>query len=166
MKCLSLIQPWAALVILGAKHYETRGWHTDYRGRLAIHASRTFPDAARALCLLEPYRSVLRAAGFHQSADLPRGALLGTVALLDCLPASELLPRLPEFSREAAFGDYRSGRWAWKLDDPIRYDVPLSCRGRLGLFEVPQLVEENAPTTSLSIWTPNQTEPRLAGSAH
>ncbi len=44
MKCISLIQPWATLIIHGAKRFETRGWRTLYRGPLTIHASGCFPS--------------------------------------------------------------------------------------------------------------------------
>jgi hypothetical protein len=137
MKCLSLMQPWATLVVLGAKCYETRRWHTEYRGRIAIHASRTFPEACRALCPQEPFRSVLHLAGCRQSADLPCGVIIGTVELVDCFPAWEMLARFPAGSPEAAFGDYHPGRWAWKLDEPIMFAVPIPYPGRLGLFDVP-----------------------------
>jgi hypothetical protein len=40
MKCLSIIQPWASLIAIGAKRYETRSWQTRLRGRIAIAASR------------------------------------------------------------------------------------------------------------------------------
>jgi hypothetical protein len=43
MKCISLIQPWASLVLLGEKRYETRNWSTAYRGPLLIHASKGMP---------------------------------------------------------------------------------------------------------------------------
>lgn len=40
---LTLTQPWATLVALGEKHYETRSWDTGYRGLVAIHAAKKFP---------------------------------------------------------------------------------------------------------------------------
>lgn len=40
MKALSLTQPWASLVAVGAKRIETRSWRTSYRGPLAIHAAK------------------------------------------------------------------------------------------------------------------------------
>src|SRR5688572_4676832 len=39
MKALSLRQPWAWAVVHGGKRVENRGWTTDYRGPLLIHAS-------------------------------------------------------------------------------------------------------------------------------
>ena len=43
MKAITLTQPWATLVAIGAKRIETRSWRTFYRGPLAIHAGKTLP---------------------------------------------------------------------------------------------------------------------------
>jgi hypothetical protein len=40
MKVLTLAQPWATLVAIGAKKIETRSWPTNYRGPLAIQFAR------------------------------------------------------------------------------------------------------------------------------
>ena len=40
MKALTLYQPWATLIAIGAKKIETRSWGTNYRGPLAIHAGK------------------------------------------------------------------------------------------------------------------------------
>lgn len=151
MKGLCLIQPWASLVVLGAKRWETRGWRTNHRGPLAIHAGRRFPDAARALCEAEPFRSVLLRAGFRHPSDLPCGALLGTVTLVDCLPTQRILAQLPRAAPELVFGDYRPGRWAWQLADPLCLPSPVAFPGRVGLFEVPDsLCSRSAASTPLT----------------
>jgi hypothetical protein len=136
MKCLSLMQPFATLIVIGAKRYETRKWHTDLLGPLAIHAGRHFSDKARALCVQEPFRSFLARAGYRQSADLPRGAVLGTVELVKCLPVPTVLSLLQDRPEELAFGDHRKARWAWQLARPLPLREPYRCRGRLGLFDV------------------------------
>jgi hypothetical protein len=38
MICLTMHQPWASLLVYGIKRAEGRGWTTDFRGRLWIHA--------------------------------------------------------------------------------------------------------------------------------
>lgn len=43
MKAVTLWQPWASLVAIGAKTIETRSWATSYRGPLAIHAAARKP---------------------------------------------------------------------------------------------------------------------------
>ena len=53
MKAITIWQPWATLLPLGVKLYETRSWATSYRGPIAIHAAalklpqvlkKCFPD--------------------------------------------------------------------------------------------------------------------------
>lgn len=49
-KVLTLWQPWASLVTVGAKMVETRPWSTKYRGTLYIHAAaKPMKDEAAAL---------------------------------------------------------------------------------------------------------------------
>ncbi len=43
MKFLTIRQPWAQLIAVGAKHIETRPFSTKYRGPLAIHAGKAWP---------------------------------------------------------------------------------------------------------------------------
>ncbi len=135
MKCLSLRQPFATLVILGAKRAETRSWPTQHRGPLAIHAARQFPLDARALCEREPFRTVLEAAGYPTAEQLPLGAILGIVDVTDCRPAEDF--DVDPASDEAAFGDFRPGRWGWLLANPSGLPLPIPCKGQLGLFDVP-----------------------------
>jgi activating signal cointegrator 1 len=136
LKALAVAQPWATLIMLGVKRLETRGWRTEHRGPLAIHASRTFPPPARALCEQEPFKTLLRQGGYLGWARLPRGALLGTVELVGCTPVEELdLESLS--AAERALGDYRFGRWAWQLRDPRPLAVPLPALGRLGVYSIP-----------------------------
>jgi hypothetical protein len=40
MKCLSLKQPYAELLVSGKKTIELRNWNTSFRGKFLIHASR------------------------------------------------------------------------------------------------------------------------------
>ena len=86
MKALSLTQPWATLVAMGAKRIETRSWATSYRGPLAIHASKGLPswvaDAVRgepqfANALGDLFDPHGRALG-----DLPRGFIIATAKLI------------------------------------------------------------------------------------
>jgi len=139
MKCFTILQPWASLLFSGAKRFETRSWLTNHRGLLAIHAGRKFPEAARALCQTEPFRLALREAGFRDSADLPRGVVLGYVELVGCYPTEDLTAHriVPVNSAEWVFGDYRPGRWAWGCRWPVRLAILFPFPGWRGLFDVP-----------------------------
>jgi hypothetical protein len=136
VKALSLTQPWATLVAIGAKRVETRSWETGYRGPLAIHAAKGFPDWAMDTCQEKPFRSVLLAAGIAGVCDLPRGAVIATCRLVGCVPTDIFFPA----ERERAFGDFDSGRFAWLLDDIVPLPAPIPAKGALGLWawELPE----------------------------
>jgi activating signal cointegrator 1 len=133
MRALSLTQPWASLVAIGAKTWETRSWQTAYRGPIAIHAAKAFPQDARRLCLTEPFTRVLVAAGIRLlSGQPPLGAVVATATLVDCVRTEVVRDSLtPE---ERAFGDYGDGRWAWKFEDVARLPQPIPAKGALGLW--------------------------------
>src|SRR5262245_50640539 len=147
MKALTLTQPWATLVALGAKQVETRSWRVSHRNLpLAIHAAKSFPRSARALCAEEPFRQALKAAGYgFDGYDLPTGVVLATVTLLDCCTV-EHLERAPHIltPTERAFGNSSPGRFAWRLWKPQVLPEPAPARGSLGLWEweVPRLLAE------------------------
>src|SRR5262249_18463111 len=137
MKAISLKQPWASLLVLGAKRFETRSWHTEHRGPLLVHASKDWPVAARELCLCEPFRSALeevnpfvQGTGGPVTAALPLGAMLGVVEVVGCHSTDVLRTcpsgegRFPLSNQEWAFGDYRPGRWAWECKNPRRLRTP------------------------------------------
>ena len=52
MKCLSVRQPWAALILHGVngqkKDVENRAWPTKFRGAMLIHASKSVDEGALA----------------------------------------------------------------------------------------------------------------------
>ena len=50
MKCLSLWQPWASLMVNGIKRVETRSWPPRHTGPLLIHASTHWDATQLNLC--------------------------------------------------------------------------------------------------------------------
>jgi hypothetical protein len=135
MKALSLTQPWASLVVAGAKKLETRSWPTYYRGPLLIHAAKGFPLGARAVCHRAPFCHALAAAGFHHVGELPLGQILGIVTLTGCISTAKALEGID--ASEHSFGDYGVGRFAWQFTEPLLFDEAIPCRGSLGLWKVP-----------------------------
>lgn len=153
IKVLSVIQPWASLIAVGAKKVETRSWKTYYRGTLGIHASANFPVEARAICMEEPFYSTLRAAGFvdygivkRSANDLPLGAIIATVDLVDC----RWIP-IPGFERvytggaeglfqvpgepERSFGNYVPLWFAWIFENLKVLPEPIPAKGRQKLWD-------------------------------
>jgi len=41
MKCLSVCQPYANLIVSGKKTIELRNWNTNFRGEFLVHAPTT-----------------------------------------------------------------------------------------------------------------------------
>lgn len=132
IKALTLWQPWASLVIGGWKRWETRSYKTRYRGELAIHAAKREPDWCRVLWDNELCFSCLIGMGYQTFDQLPRGAVLGYVRLQDIWPTHRMQYQVGRMEQE--FGDFRTGRFAWKLEDPVKFDRPHKIRGRQGLW--------------------------------
>ena len=147
MKALTLTQPWATLVAIGAKHYETRSWRTSYRGPLLIHAARGYTHADRRIAIEQPqFRHAL---DFHDPFKWV-GHILALVDLIDCIPTERFVApgshvgrdRVLISSAEFAFGDYTAGRWAWRLMNVRRLVEPIPFNGSLGLWRAPDSVVE------------------------
>ncbi|ATO48411.1 ASCH domain-containing protein [Brevibacillus laterosporus] len=137
MKAITIHQPWATLIALGEKEFETRSWRTKYRGELAIHAGKKVDKEA---CQQEPFRSVL--AKYGLTADnLPTGAIVATCLLTECLQvhahagfyavAGDSNHQIE--GNEYAFGWYELGRFAWKLTNVKQVEL-ISARGKQGLW--------------------------------
>jgi activating signal cointegrator 1 len=136
MKALSLTQPWASLIVTGAKQIETRSWFTSYRGQLLIHAAKGFPRWAKETADEEDFRNGLNGLTWQQ---LPTSAILCRVELMACVKTTEvdklrtagIVPQIQELK----FGDYAEGRWAWGLRLIEVFAEPIPAKGALGLWE-------------------------------
>lgn len=132
MKAISLLQPWASLLIMGVKTIETRSWQTAYRGSLLIHASKG--KKGNVLCK----QGVLRE-HIPDFTALPFGAIIGTATLQDIVPVEMLhLPVAAIAARtleEKAFGDDTRGRYAWLFTNPLPLEAPIYIGGSLGLWD-------------------------------
>lgn len=164
MKTITLTQPYATLVAIGAKRIETRSFQRSYRGPLAIHAASGLGPVGGKRGLLdlietEPFWSVLREAFAVQLGDqrhypadaetiideLPFGAIVAVCELRHCRPTSEINSSFRAWKdgqcywdltdQERAFGDYSAGRFAWLLGDIRALPEPIPARGALGLWQ-------------------------------
>lgn len=140
IKCLTLYQPWASLVALGAKSIDTRSWRTWYRGPLLIHAARAFPKSARDLCQQEPFAVVFIQAGYTNPMSglvdpgcLPLGVILAVCNLKHCVRIGTPGIKLPPSEPERSFGDYTPGRYAWMLSDVQPLPEPIAAHGSMGM---------------------------------
>lgn len=140
-RMLTLWNPWAALVAIGAKGVETRHWATDYRGPLAIHAAKTkehmanlHPAMVEALkedgYSFDPVLGWTKGCPFEDSyEELPFGAVVCVVDLVDCIATEKLMRDGKISTYEAHFGNYAAGRFGFVLENPRRLKKPLPYRG-------------------------------------
>lgn len=140
MRVLSLTQPWATLIAIGAKSFETRSWGTSYRGPLAIHAAKGLGPIGGInglidLLMRDPFHDVLKEHEYFFTADFPRGAIVAVCTLAEVyeihdngLWAHHTIHSLPG-EPERSFGNYAPGRFAWKLTAVQALREPLPYQG-------------------------------------
>lgn len=135
MKAISLWQPWASLIAVGVKTWETRSWSTAYRGRILVHASKTFGREARRFAESLPCRRDLERGGIRGVGELPLGAFVAVADLVDVRRCDGSYDGI-----DAEYGDFSAGRWMWRLENVQRFQHPLIWRGMMGLFDVSEEV--------------------------
>lgn len=155
MKALTIYQPWASLIAVCAKRFETRGWPTNYRGPIAIHAGvRSTTPFLRGLIrasedyTLRNFALAYKETGLGMMEDLPRGSVIATAELVECRqirahcgPFDESYNVLLDgfdvidiSHDEFLFGDWTPGRYAWELANVRPLPQPVPCKGRQGLW--------------------------------
>jgi len=126
MKALGIRQPWAWLICAGYKDIENRNFDAPRVGRIYVHAGKK-PDMAGAW------------------------ALWGNSRLLDLLDdvAKIQIPNLTTFwDTSAIIGEVEikyvtthskspwfAGPIGYVLANPVLYETPIPCKGKLGFFE-------------------------------
>lgn len=153
-KALTLYQPHATLVAIGAKRIETRSVSTSYQGLLAIHAGRSREWLEMAT--REPFKSVLARAGYDSPFQLPLGDVVGICDLAGCFKMDERICRLNGRlqygdmevimdDRERDFGNYAPGRYGYVLEGAVQLASPVRARGKQGFWnwEAPKGMEDN-----------------------
>lgn len=163
MIAISLWQPHAFLISIGAKPLETREWAPPvkdvprgYPIPIAIHAAKTTDElesiARRVADLKKMHAWPPREEGFLKSfydvmdewmvkerlpnykfSDFPLGAIVATGTLTGCYNADKVYPRLKGHARH--FGDFAPGRYAWHIQNVKPLPRPIPARGQKGLWE-------------------------------
>jgi hypothetical protein len=157
MKALTIWQPWASLIMIGAKPYEFRGWrppHWLIGQRLAIHAGARPVKRAEVWALLECLQDAT-AVRPCLHADIAKPALEKVFENPRLLPLAHVL--CTAIVGEPVSGDacarefgvdlgFLSGNdsdranifnWGWPLGDVEPVVPPVPWRGSQGLFDVP-----------------------------
>ena len=122
MKALTIKEPWASLIIEEYKKYEFRSWKTKYRGKILIHAGLSIEKD-----MMERFKDY--------NIDINPGYIIGEATITDCILVDE------EFNCELRSIDpvvygrsNHTETYAWKLENVVKYDNPIPCKGKLGLW--------------------------------
>ncbi|HEY9610491.1 hypothetical protein [Allocoleopsis sp.] len=153
VRAITLWQPWASLVALGLKLYETRSWLTNYRGKLLIHAASESThkithdeinlawDACRMAGKDSFSREVL------DFAYPPYSCIIAIADLTQCSEMTWLPAVNPPWDQislnrtcselsdlEITVGDWQPGRYAWRLENVKALAEPIPYKGKQGLW--------------------------------
>ncbi len=153
MKALTIWQPWASLIMVGAKPFEFRGWDFQKRERglvgqrIVIHAGAREVKPAEVEDLLrrvggeddmtglviDVARELLeRVRAAHKYRLLPLSAGLGTVKLGRPRNAGLI------FGANVADSDRGAFNFAWPLADVRPFAAPIPMRGAQGFWNWPE----------------------------
>jgi hypothetical protein len=121
LPCISILQPWAWLIVNGHKDIENRDWPTRFRGRILIHAGKKLSRRAHE----EDRDYFAEEHGIQLPAfeAMPLGGIVGSATVTDCV-------------REHPSRWKMADCWGFVLKDQ-RVRPFVSYRGQLGIFRVP-----------------------------
>ena len=136
MKCLSVCQPFAELIVQGKKTIELRKWNTKFRGEFLIHA----PQKIR---LDECKRLKIK-------PEMIVGAIIGKVELIDVREYENAAQIKMDSKKHLASNDESGNKYGFILQNPKQLRIPIPCTGQLNFFEFrPELTKINEIKTEL-----------------
>lgn len=124
-------QPWASLWLSRNKPYETRHWPTTHRGQLLVHATKKFVRDVEPVLA----RVLKNEFGAEWSTDLPTGAIIGMVDLIDVVSVETICLKGLDPEQQAC-GDFSPGRFGWRRGSYWLFREPIPYRGHQTLFNV------------------------------
>jgi predicted transcriptional regulator len=123
MKCLSVSQPYADLIVQGKKTIELRTWNTKYRGEFLVHApSKIKKDACKRLGIDE--------------TKLRIGSIIGKVEIYDVKIYSSVSELKLDFKKHFATEEFLRHKYGFLLRKSVELRIPIPYKGSLGFFNV------------------------------
>ena len=122
MKCLSVSQPFADLIISGKKIIELRNWNTNFRGEFLIHA----PIKIRI-------KDVKR---LKINKKFVTGAIIGKAELYDVKKYNSIKEVSTDKKLHYASKNFYSKSFGFILKNAKPLRIPIPCKGKLGFFDV------------------------------
>ena len=132
MKALSLISPWAELVVLGEKQIELRKWNTKFRGEFLVHSSKSIDENA-----CKQFEEI----GYRHGIIIGalRGAILGKAELVGVKKYNrldDLVADKPKHFADSYITDFKPGKvYGFILQNASRFETPIAAKGALNFWE-------------------------------
>ncbi len=122
MKCLSISQPFADLIVSGKKTIELRKWNTNFRGEFLIHApiKIKIEDCKR----------------LKITKKLVTGAIIGKADLYDVKKYNSTKEVKNDQKFHFASKNFQDKTFGFKIRNVKPLRIPIPWKGQLGLFNV------------------------------
>ena len=129
MKCLSISQPFADLIISGKKTIELRKWNTNFRGEFLIHAPiKIRTNDINRLKIVKNFVT---------------GAIVGKAELYNVKKYNSKKEIIKDKKFHYAGEKIQDKMFGFLLKNPKAFKIPIPCKGQLGFFEA------NIPKTKI-----------------
>jgi predicted transcriptional regulator len=129
LKCLSVSQPFADLIISGKKIIELRKWGTNFRGEFLIHAPiKIRLDDCRRLKI---------------KGRLVTGAIIGKAEIYDVKQYNSIKEIKKDQKLHFSSKNFQGKTFGFLLKNVKALRVPIPYKGQLGFFEI------NLPKTKI-----------------
>ena len=130
MKCLSVCQPFADLIIQGKKTIELRKWNTKFRGEFLVHAPQKIRlDDCRRLKIKD---------------SLTTGAIIGKAELVSVKKYENESELKLDSKKHLALTNKSDSKYGFILQNPKQLKVQIPSKCKLNFFEI----EANLPNTN------------------
>jgi len=122
VKCLSISQPFADLIVSGKKSIELRSWNTNYRGEFLIHAPLKIriEDSKR----------------LKINKKFVTGAIIGKVQLYDVKKYNSIKEIKSDQKFHFASKKFQNKMFGFLLKNAKPFRIPIPLKGQLGFFDV------------------------------
>lgn len=136
MRCISVWQPYATLLVKGIKRIETRpnpAPSTVLGERIGIASTKIITPAQRAAMIDPEFARHYAETGLPELDFLHHGYLLGTVVVKSStVITQDDIDDITE--EELSYGWFEHGRYAWRTTDNVEFNEPIPVRGSQGIW--------------------------------
>ena len=122
MKCLSISQPFADLIISGKKSIELRNWNTNFRGEFLVHAPlKIRMDDAKRLKINKKFVT---------------GSIIGKAQLYDVKKYNSIKEINLDQKFHFSIKKFQTKTFGFLLKNAKPLRIPIPWKGQLGIFDV------------------------------